>query len=177
MTQTSISNIATPIEDYTHIKEDATLGEAFLALESALRGDQQTDPTRARDFAVLVIDAGGNVIGRLAPWDILRGLETHDIQGVDPLAMVDGLATWKKPLAHLATKAHNVLVRNLTPKLPAHELIDENAPLEQAIHQLLKHRAFSLIVTRDGKPVGVLRIVDVFRHVMEEARRTGDTLT
>lgn len=86
--------------------------------------------------------------------------------------MVDGLGTWKKPLKYLATKASNVLVRDLTPKLPPYELIDEEAPLEEAIHQLLKHRAFSLIVTRKKKPVGVLRIVDVFEHVMHELRLT-----
>jgi CBS domain-containing protein len=172
----TVKQLATPLDQYTQISEDACLGDAFLALERAFKGDQQTDPHRPRDFAVMVVNQQGNVVGRLTVWDILQGLEVQTFQRVDGLSMVEGFSIWRQPLAHLATKAKYVLVKNIVSRLPKHEFIDENATLDQAIHQLLKHRSLSLITTRQDKPVGVLRVVDVFNDVLNRARNAAKAI-
>jgi len=52
------------------------------------------------------------------------------------------------------------------------EYIDENSPLDTAIHQLISYPHLSLLVTKNKKIVGVLRLSDVFAaafHAMKES--------
>ena len=76
MQKITIKELMTPIDRYTTISEEASLKEAFIALEGALRGEQQADASKPRDFAVLVLDKNRQVIGRLVVWDVLKGLST-----------------------------------------------------------------------------------------------------
>ena len=78
MKETKVQDLMLPLERYTVVSEEATLKEVFLALEGALKGSQKTDPTEARDFAVLVLDKDNGVVGRLTVWDVLGGLEPQD---------------------------------------------------------------------------------------------------
>ena len=45
------------------------------------------------------------------------------------------------------------------------EYINEDANLDQAIHQLITQKALSLLVTRGEDIVGILRLADVFVFV------------
>lgn len=162
-----------PLEQYTTIGLDASLASAFGALDQAIAGAGRTDPESPRDFAVLAVDAAGQVFGRLVVWDILQGLEPQDRRGVDALAMVDGLGAWRKPLVNLAAKAHDVKVHDLVRRLDRAELIDADAPLDEAVHRLIKLRTLSLIVTEQQRTIGVLRVVDVFREVNELIKTRG----
>jgi hypothetical protein len=165
MTGERVRDLMVPLAGYTTIGLDATLAEAFTALNAALRGAGRADPESPRDFAVLVLDADAQVVGRLVVWDVLQGLEPQQQRGIDALAMVDGLAAWHHPLANLAAKARDVKVRDLVRQLDRGELIDAEAPLDEAIHRLNQLRALSLIVTDQRRTVGVLRVVDVFQQV------------
>jgi CBS domain-containing protein len=173
MQTAKVKQLATPLAQYTSVPDNACLKDAILAMEKALQGEGQTDPNRPRDFAVLVVDKEGEVKGRLTIWDILQGLEVNEIRPVDPLSMVEDFNIWSRPLSHLAAKARYVQVRNLVKGLPKGEFIDEEASLDKAIHRLLTQRALSLIVTRQKKPIGLLRIVDVFHYLLEQARKVS----
>jgi hypothetical protein len=51
------------------------------------------------------------------------------------------------------------------------EIIDQDASLESAVMQLVMGRHLSLLVTRDQKIVGILRLTDAFAavfHTMKE---------
>lgn len=87
--------------------------------------------------------------------------------------MVDGLTGWHRPLTDLADKAQDVRVRDLVRPLDRTERIDADAPLDEAVHRLVALRALSLIVTRAGRTVGVLRVVDCFTRVYELIRACG----
>ena len=160
----------TPIDQYTTISEEASLKDAFMALEGALRGEQQADPGHPRDFAVLVLGKNRQVIGRLVVWDVLKGLETQTVTRVDSMAMIEGYSTWRQPLANLATKARYIKVRNLVKALDKREYISEDANLDEALRKLVSNRFLSLMVTSKGKTVGVLRVVDVFSKVCEKLK-------
>ena len=45
------------------------------------------------------------------------------------------------------------------------ELIEESASLNQAVHQIISGHHQSLLVTRGGNMVGILRLADVFHEV------------
>ena len=69
MQTASVEELMLPLTDYTCVSEESTLYDAFIALEGALQGIQKADPSHPRDFAVLVLDANGDVLGRLVVWD------------------------------------------------------------------------------------------------------------
>jgi len=167
-----VKDLMTPLDQYTTISQDASLKEAFVALEGAFRGEQKTDPTHPRDFSVLVVDKNRQVIGRLVVWDVLRGLETQQVKRVDALSMVDGYGVWSQPLSNLATKAQYVQVKNLVKRLHRNEIVSADALLDEAVHALVRYRFLSLIVTERGRTVGVLRVVDVFNQVCAMVRET-----
>jgi len=160
----------TPIDQYTTISEEASLKDAFMALEGALRGEQQADSSHPRDFAVLVLGKNRQVIGRLVVWDVLKGLETQTVTRVDSMSMIEGYSTWRQPLANLTTKARYIKVRNLVKALDKREYISEEANLDEALRKLVSNRFLSLIVTSKEKTVGVLRVVDVFSKVCERLK-------
>ena len=58
-------------------------------------------------------------------------------------------------------------MRHLIGTLAEGETIDENAPLDAALHQLIMGQFQSLLVTRDGEIVGVLRLTDVYETISE----------
>lgn len=174
MNDVRVQDLMLPLERYTAVAEEATLKEVFLALEGAFRGTGATDPTRARDFAVLVKNRDGRVLGRLVVWDVLQGLEGQALARVDPLAMVDGYSGWSRPLEHLASRAENLRARDLVRALHKDEYIDKDAGLDEALHRLVGNRFLSLIATHGGKAVGILRVVDVFLFVCDQLRSDPD---
>ena len=97
MTDLKVQDLMLPLDKYTSVSEDATLREVFLALEDAFSGRGKADSTETRNFAVLVLDNEGRVLGRLAVWDLLQGLEPQAGKRVDALAMVDGYDAWDRP--------------------------------------------------------------------------------
>ncbi len=170
MSNLKVKDIMLPLEKYTSVSEEATLEEVFLALEGALKGREKADPEEARDFAVLVFDKDGRVVGRLAAWDVLLALKPQSMKRVDPLAMVERYDAWAGPLAHLASKAQNLRAKDIIRALNIGEYIGEDASLDEAVSRLLDNRFLSLIVMRGRDPVGILRIVDVFQFVCDKLR-------
>jgi CBS-domain-containing membrane protein len=52
------------------------------------------------------------------------------------------------------------------------EFVDLEAPLKQAIHQLIVGHHFSLLVTQERRIVGILRLTDVFAAVFHMMKHT-----
>ena len=46
--------------------------------------------------------------------------------------------------------------------------INEDAPLSDAISELLAHQTLSLLVQRQGRPVGILRLSDLFDELSRQ---------
>ncbi len=165
-----VRELMLPLGEYTVVPEEAKLEEVFLALEGAFAGSGKTDPTATRDFAVLVLDGSGRVVGRLTVWDALQGLEPQARRRVDSLAMPEGYDAWDRPLQQLASKARNLRAKDIVATLHKDEYIDQEADLDEALRRLVDNRYLSLIATRGRESVGILRVVDVFRHVCEQLR-------
>jgi CBS domain containing-hemolysin-like protein len=174
-------------DKYATISADATLRDAALALYEAQLKELTMDPTRHRDRAVLVIDAHGEVYGKLAMLDVLRGLESRydRVEGsrassraasrigsaryvIESMGRDIGL--WNKPLTNLVEKASSVKVRQLVPSIAAGESVEEDASIDVALHQLIMGRFQSLFVTRNGNIVGILRLTDVYEEISKLLR-------
>jgi len=182
----SVKELMVPLSEYATVTEDATLYEAVLSLEEAQEKFEDKH-TRYRHRAVLILDKNGNVIGKLGQLDVLRALEPK-YQG-----MIEGegshrfgftkefmQSTWEdynlfaNPLDDICRKAGEQNVKEFMYTPTEGEYVSEDASLEAAIHQLIMGHHQSLLVTRDEKIVGILRLTDVFAALFHKMKECFD---
>jgi CBS domain-containing protein len=175
-----IEDLMVPLSEYATVTVGATLFDAVLALEKA---QEEFDQTKYRHRAVLVLNKGGEVVGKISQHTALKALEPQymkmsasssashygfsvsflkDLQ--DQYRLLDGA------LENICQKAAQTKVEEFMSKLTEGEFIDASASLDQAIHLLVMGHIQSLLVKKDNKIVGILRLTDVFAavfHVMK----------
>jgi len=174
---TKVKEMMVSVSDYTTVSEDANLFEAIMALEAS---QEKNDPARYPHRAILALDSDGNVVGKVNMFNILSALEPKYNQIGDPggvswasvnpdflKSMVKKYSLWDKPLEDICAKAGGKKVKNFMFKPSEGECIDQDATLNEAIHLLVLGNKLSLLVTKDDKITGILRLTDVFSHVCE----------
>jgi CBS domain-containing protein len=174
----AIKELMVPIEEYATVYEDATLSEAIRSLEKA----QQTfDHTKYRHRGVLVLDKAGRVVGKISQLDALKALEPKykeiEIQGsrnafrhfskIFLKTMQDHYRLFDSPLEELRKKADMLKVKDFMYTPSTDECLNENATLDEAIHVLIMGHHQSVLVTRNNKIVGILRLTDAFAAVFQ----------
>jgi len=163
----TVGDLMIPLGDYTHVTIGDSLHDAIRALMMALQ-TKAVDPSRPGDRGVLVHAANGRVVGKLSMWDVLGGLQPQYEPPIDPFGTIDDHFLWSDWLrAGLAEKARSIKVEDLLGDRPKVETIDEKAPLDLAVHRLVRGKYLSLLVTRAEAVVGILRLSDAFKAVGE----------
>ena len=171
----TVKDLMVPLSEYATVPIGSTLFEAVLALEKA---QEEFDHTKYRHRGVLILDQSNRVMGKLSHMDALRALEPQesDGNGVKDLSrfgfsniFVSDLRKQQRlkaaPLSDLCKKAVELKVEDFMRATAEGEMIDENASLDIAIHQLVLGSHLSLLVTRNDNVVGILRLADVFAAV------------
>jgi len=166
-----------PVAKYATVSDEATLYEAVLALDDAQKSVEQD---RDKHRAILVLEKGGRVVGKLDQWTVLWALEPRykmignlrdtSRYGFSPdflRSMIDSYGLWRSPLEGICRKAANIRVRDIMHIPGEEEFVQSDASLDAAIHQLVMGHHQSLLVTRGNHVVGVLRLSDVFRTICE----------
>jgi CBS domain-containing protein len=180
MKSIKVKDLMVSLSDYATVSEDATLYEAVLALDEA---QKRLHRDRHPHRAVLVLDAGGNVVGKLSQWDFIRALEPRYNEIVDfnslvrlgwstrfIRSMIEDQGLWQKPLDNLCQRASRIKVKDVMYTPAEGEYVQEDSTLDEGIHQLVIGHHQSLLVARDSRVVGVLRISDVFSQICEIMR-------
>jgi len=173
-----VKELMVPLESYATVPLGATIHQAVGVLRRAqdefCRGSY---PHRG----VLVLDEAGRVVGKLSAFDIIRSLEPkYDrIEELESLSSHWGLSAdmlrdmvprhglWNQTLENLCRAAARVKVEQVMYAPSPEEYVAEDDQLGQAMHQFVVCRHQSLLVTRDGEVVGILRLSDVFARVCE----------
>jgi len=177
MIYTKVKDIMIRLEEYACVYQEATLYEAVMALEEA---QHKFNRSAYKHRAVLVHDENNKIVGKLSQLDVLRGLEPKykdigDFKHISRFgfsksylkAMVTDFGLWQKPMERIAQEAQRIKVKNIMYTPSEGEYVDENASLDEAIHQLVIGHHQSLLVTRAGQVVGILRLTDVFSQVCQ----------
>ena len=172
-----VKELMVPLEAYATVPIDATLRDTVIALEKA---QTTLAPSKHLHRAILVLDEYGKVVSKIIMKDILVALEPKygKVEGMGVLEregfstdmIKDMLAThslWAEPLPLVADRAAKLAVRDFIHPPEAGEYIDENATLGEAINQLVVQPYHSLLVTREGEVVGILRLSDVFAKICD----------
>lgn len=178
MEEKRVKDLMLLLEEYATVPRGATVREALLALNKAQLG---LTYDRHHHRAVLVLEPDGAVAGKLSHWAILRTLEPKLLADADvasleraglPEAFVDGILERAGGL-HLGLEAmceaagHTRVEEAM---VPVQESLEEEAPLTDAIDLFVRARTQSLLVTRGGEAVGLLRLSDVFEEVADLIR-------
>lgn len=180
MKELTIETLMVPLAEYATVDENATLFDAVITLEKA---QADFDYTRYRHRAVLVVSADGQVVGKIGQHDTLKALEPKysemaSQKGIQnfgfskafTVSLLESYGMWSRPLADLCRKAMDVKVREIMHTPSEGEFVEEEASLDQAVHQLVMGHHQSLLVTRGDRITGILRLTDVFSaifHVMK----------
>lgn len=174
-----VKDIMVPIKEYATVSEDATLYEAVIALEKA---QDEFCQTRYRHRAILVLDHGNKIVGKVSQLDLLKALEPEYSFVLDErkvsragygLHYFNSLlktSLWKKPLTEVAKSAARQKVKEFMYKPAPGEHVRDDATLEEGVHQLIVGKHQSLLVTKGDEIAGVLRLTDVFMLVCEEIK-------
>ncbi len=182
MTNLIVKDLMIPLEEYATVDEEATLYEAVMALEAT---QEECDRSLYKYLhrAILVLDKGKKVVGKISQLDVLRALEPKYREIGDPgrlsrtgfspqfmKSMLEQYALWDRPLNQICSKAANIKVKVFMHTPTEGEYIQENAALCEAIHQLVMGHHQSLLIIGEKEIVGILRLTDVFMNIFEEMR-------
>lgn len=172
-----VKDIMVPIDEYTNVSQEATLYEAIVALGKA---QVNFDQAHYHHRAVLVLSDDGQVVGKLSQMDVIRGLEPGyrnkdnfpeikhwALSRATLAAMMEDLKLWQEPLKDICRKSASIHVRDIMYTPEEGEYVDQDASLNEAIHQLVVGSHQSLLVLKDNRVTGILRLVDVFSALLQ----------
>ena len=165
MEEKHVKDLMIPIEDYAVVSKNATIAEAMRVISEM---SEKLSSKQYKHQAVLVKDETGNIVGRLTQADILKGLEPKykDIgTRLSPIIR----QRLEDAMSMLPDKTFIQRCKSQKEK-PVGEFmttvtlsIDENETISHALHIMLISDHRSLLVTgKDKKPVGVLRLTDIY---------------
>lgn len=178
MNKNSIRELMVPIEDYPRVREDATLLEAIEKFDYTLTASAHRKIPRA----VIVENFNGDIIGKIGQFSFIKAFEPKyeyldnelaklSTLDYDPLiikAIMDKHKLWKADFRDICKRSAEVKVKDVMSDLK--ECVDINAPVVEAIHKLVVHEVLGLLVKKDEKPVGIIRLFDVYDALVDEVR-------
>ena len=169
-----------PLDEYTTISHKATLYDAIQSLDCAR---QRTDVRISEHRSVIILDDNGKVVGKLTYRDILRGLEPRydnvgDVEKMERFGLSKEFITfmrkhfglWEGSFQDLCQKAVGTIVEDILEPPAPHLFVDADAPIVDAVHQLMVGTDMALLVTSGDDVVGILRLIDAFHLVCEEIK-------
>lgn len=175
-----VKDIMVPLAEYATVSTEATLYEAVVALEDA---QKHFTKDRYKHRAILVYDESRKIVGKLSQLDVIRGLEKgyRRIGDMDAVShtgfskdliksIMEKYSLWQSPLEAICGKAVHIKVKEIMYTPTAGEYVDQDANLDEAIHQLVMGRHQSLLVTAGNEIVGILKLTDVFIQVCESIK-------
>jgi CBS domain containing-hemolysin-like protein len=170
MLKQKVESIMLPLSEYAVVDRDATLEQAIAELE---RFNADCAPNRHPHRAVLVRDREGRIIGKMGHLAFLRAIlpermaredgEMLDRAGVSDDMMASSAGMFRllgDEITNVCIQAKNIRVMDVC--VPATASIDHGASWLDATRAFLTHQTLSMLVTDQGRTVGILRLADLF---------------
>lgn len=171
-----VRDLTSPVDQFPRISDQATFYEALLALE---KSQEDFLAGRAKQRILLVENSRGEIVGKLSPMDLIRGLEPNYSKiedskiisrfglGYAVESMKEELRLWQKPLADLCRKAYDLKIEDVV-KIPVPgRKVSVTETMDKAVHLFVMGGHDSLFVMEGEKIVGLLRFSDVYRTISD----------
>ncbi len=176
-----VKDLMIPISEYATVVLGTNLADALTALEKAQ--DAHTS-NKYQHRAILVLNDSGDVVGKIGQLKALQAIEPeYDFN--EKIKEIRGYNFSEEYLAELRDRYRSIepilekkalrviakkKVEEFMQKPEAGSFISEDSSLDKAVHKLAAGRLQSLLVSRRGKIIGVLRMADVFAVVFHEIK-------
>lgn len=176
MENLKVMDLMVPVEKFPRISEKSSLYEALSALESA---QEAFLAGKAEQRILLVENAKGEIVGKISPIDLVRGLEnnytrvnfeqTMTNMGFKYIAdsMLKEYNLWESPFKDLCRKAGSVHIKDFVNIPSDAQMVKAEDGLAKCFHLFIMNRHDTLFVFKDKKLVGMLRFSDVYRKVSQ----------
>jgi CBS-domain-containing membrane protein len=176
-----VKDFMIPISEYATVVLGTSLANALIALEKA---QEAHTSNKYQHRAILVLDDTGDVVGKIGQLRALQAIEPQNDFN-EKIKEIGKYNFSKEYIAQLRDKYRskepilkkealkiiaNKKVEEFMQKPKAGSFVSVDRNLDEAIHKLAAGRLQSLLVTRNGKIVGVLRMADVFSVVSQEIK-------
>lgn len=164
MIASQVRGILVPLDEYPKVSEDATLRDAFAALQAGFAGGK-------RYRHLLVLNARGQLAGLLGIRDLLRGLFPDYLRTAEggrhhheaPIPDFSALTlVWAETCREQCPVAAAKPVRDFMAPVPA--WVGPDDPITKAAYLMVSHDKSMLPVAEAGRLVGVVRMIDVFNE-------------
>lgn len=178
-----VKDLMVPISEYATVMVGTSLLDAILALE---RAQEAYTANKYQHRAILVLDEDDAVVGKISQLRILKAVETrHDID-----SEIENLSNFNFSEEYISNRreqyrlqgpifdssalkaAAKKKVEEFMQKPAPGEFVSEESSLDVAIHKVVAGAHLSLLVTREDKIIGILRLSDVFAAIFHEMRDT-----
>ena len=161
-----------PIEDYSTLDGDQTVGDAIQTLKETFASKISTSRIMETGHrSVLVLDARRKVQGILTIYDLLEAIMPMYLSAPKP-ATADSIQYsplfWRGMFTREAKKLLSRKIRDVMS--PAPLTIDGDSNLMEAAYMMVSNKARRLVVVKGGEVVGVIREQDLFFE-MERIQR------
>lgn len=174
-----VKDLMVPISEYATVIIGTSLIDAVQTLEKAQKSYTMS---KYQHRAVLVLDESGRIVGKISQLRALKAIEPDvkanaEIERLKEFNFSENYITQLRDLyrshgkimsKHSLREASSKKVEEFMQTPSVGEFVSENSSLDTAIHRLVAGTHLSLLVTRNEKIVGVLRISDVFAAVFQE---------
>ncbi len=164
-----VGEIMIPLDEYPHIPDQFTLGQAIMEME---RAHIEVSGRRSLPRLLLVFDKNNQFVGIIRRRDLLRGLEPKFLRA-EP--MTDGGRLFDVEVdPHLLDFTPDSIIEGMQRRAmrPARSVmitdvvtIDFDDHIMKAIYKIVRHDVTCLPVIKDNQVVGVVRTVELFREV------------
>jgi len=149
-----VEEIMVPIEDYSTISENATIYEAIKVLQHSFHRDGKAWYGHR---SVIVLKEDGTLSGILTLKGLLKAVGLREL---DEDANIKA-ESWGWYFTEQLRKESKMRVKDVMRPL-ALATVNADSDVASAAMTLLRHQVNSLPVLKDGKPVGILRTLDIF---------------
>ena len=179
MEQYRVRDLMVPFSEYAAVRVGTTLVDALCALE---RAQEAYSMSKYEHRAILVLDDSDKVVGKISQLRALKAIENEFVghleldslrkfnfsetylAGLKEKHRLQGQIITTETLRAASQKKVEEFMQTPTPG----EFVAEDAGLDTAIHLLTAGAHLSLLVLKEEKIVGILRISDVFAAVFHE---------
>ena len=179
----TVKEIMNPIEEYDRIDVDAPLSDALAILKRNHEKIKAGDPGRFHK-TLLVTDASKKIVGKFSIYDLTRGLVPESAKVPElsrafyamlssrALEVADEIGEFQEHFKWLHNTFLELVKQEANKKVkdimsPIQAVLKEDDKMNQAIYTLFKEGVRQQLVTRDGKIVGVVNLMCVFRELLE----------
>jgi CBS domain-containing protein len=177
-----VKDLMIPIAEYATVTIGTSLLDATLTLKDA---QDEYPENRYQNRPILVLDDQGQVVGKINQIRIIKAVETR----YDLDTEIENLSNFNFSQEYIASRREDYRLRgpilnetslraasekrveDFMQKPTTGEFVSYDCSLDLAIHRLLVGSHLSLLVTRDKKIIGILRMSDVFSTVSHEMRK------